>query len=172
MTKIIILQSVGSVFNKEDYCIYPMLDSIRLDCLKQRLAELSGAPCYDESAGVHFKDVDGEWLNSLSRDDANSLKWFLNDEIEEIKRIDNSSNPHTLILVQIDNLKSILSKLEDATLVKCDDCGHKGTEFDDFGSRMFVNVETYSSNFVPNGGFLRCLACDEECDGKRDFIRE
>lgn len=69
-------------------------------------------------------------------------------------------------------LKMIKKANKDATLVKCDDCGHKGTEFDDFGSRMFVNVETYSSNFVPNGGFFRCLACDEECDGERDFIEE
>ena len=41
---------------------------------------------------------------------------FLNDEIKEIKRIDNSSNPHTLILFHLDNLKSILSKLNDAII--------------------------------------------------------
>jgi hypothetical protein len=166
MTKII-LKSVGSVFNKEDMCVHPML--------------AQGAHCV--GSGVHLEDVDCEWFSSLSRDDADKLKEFLIDECGKCFKalhLDESECPFTSqskyyegsVSQKHDNLKSILSKLNDAISVKCDDCGHKGTEFDEFGSRMFVNVETYSSNFVPNGGFFRCLACDEECDGERDFIKE
>ena len=161
MTKII-LKSVGSVINLEDMCIHPML--------------AQGAHCV--GSGVHLEDVEDEWFCNLSTDDAGRLKEFLNDELKDVfvepVMVPSRTNMDwkRISYRTYNNLKSILSKLEDATLVKCDDCGHKGTEFDDFGSRMFVNVETYDSNFVPNGGFFRCLACDEECDGERDFIKE